>query len=68
MCLDAEESVMEKPVRCENCKHFYTYFKETKDEKGMVDFVIVPRCRLDLEIRPNGTPVSSDCFEPREKK
>ena len=67
MYLDAEESVMEESARCENCKHFYTFFKETKDEKDMVDFVIVPRCRLDLKIRPDGTPANPDCFEPREK-
>jgi hypothetical protein len=66
MCLDAEELVMDDSVRCENCKHFYSYFKETKDEKGMEDFVIVPRCRLDLEIRPDGRPANPDCFEPRE--
>ena len=52
-------------IRCENCKHYYSFFQESKDEKGMPDFVTVPRCRLDHEILPGGIPADCDCFEPR---
>lgn len=51
--------------RCENCKHSYSYFKQITDKKGLPDFETVLRCRLDHEIKEDGTPGCIDCFEPR---
>jgi hypothetical protein len=52
-------------VKCVNCKHSYSYFKQITNEKGLPDFITIPRCRLDHEILPDGTPLCLDCFEPR---
>ena len=56
---------MNKEMRCENCKHYYSYFKQITNEDGLPDFIIVPSCRLDNELKLDGTPVSPDCFEPK---
>ena len=52
-------------IKCENCKHSYSYFKQITNDKGLPDFVTMLKCRLDNEIKENGTPVCIDCFEPR---
>ena len=56
---------MSNEVNCQNCKHSYSYFKQFKNEGGVIDFITMPRCRLEHEIKSDGTPVCSDCFEPR---
>jgi len=52
-------------LRCENCKHYYSYFKQITNEKGQPDFITVPSCRIDKEINLDGTPADPNCFEPR---
>jgi len=52
-------------IKCENCKHSYTYFKQIMNENGMPDFVTMLKCRLGNEIKPDGKPGCIDCFEPR---
>lgn len=58
---------MDITLKCVNCKHSYSYFKQTKDEKGLPDFIIIPHCRLDNIILPDGTPECTDCFEAKSK-
>ena len=52
-------------LKCKDCKHSYSYFKQITDENGVLDFVAMLRCRLDHDIKDDGTPVCPDCFEPR---
>jgi len=52
-------------IKCENCKNSYSYFKQTTNEKGLLDFITMLKCRLDHEIKEDGTPGCIDCFEPR---
>ena len=52
-------------IICKNCKHNYSYFKQTKDELGNIDFLVIPRCRLDKEIDESGKPKDPTCFESR---
>ena len=52
-------------IQCKDCKHFYNYFKQIKDERGLPDFVAIPRCRLGNEIKPEGHPADPNCFESR---
>ena len=56
---------MKKNIKCKDCKHSYPFFKQSKDEKGLLDFIITNRCRLDNKILPDGTPECVNCFEPR---
>jgi len=56
---------MSKEKRCENCKHSYSYFKQITTEKGLPDFITIPKCRLGRKILPDGTPECDNCFEPR---
>ena len=56
---------MEDPIHCENCIHSYSYFKQITNEKGLADFITIPRCRLDKEINVDGTPKCPSCFEGR---
>lgn len=56
---------MNKELKCQNCKHYYSFFKQTKDERGMPDFTSIPKCRHNHKILPDGTPSCPDCFEPR---
>jgi hypothetical protein len=58
---------MDAEIKCANCKHSYSFFKQTKDENGFPDFVTIPRCRLDNKITSDGTPECPDCFEPRSR-
>jgi hypothetical protein len=57
---------MDKEIKCKNCKHSYSYFKQTKDETGLPDFIVIPRCRLGNKVLLDGTPKYPDCFEPRK--
>ena len=52
-------------IRCKDCKHSYSYFKQITNDRGMIDFVTMLKCRLDHEIKEDGTPECADCFEPR---
>jgi hypothetical protein len=52
-------------IQCKDCKNFYKYFKQTKDEKGMLDFTSIPKCRLGYEISSEGYPVNTTCFEAK---
>ena len=57
---------MDEEIKCKNCKHSYSYFKQKRDENGFPDFVIIPRCRLNNKILEDGTPACPDCFEQRK--
>ena len=50
---------------CKDCKHCYTYFKQITNERGLPDFISIPKCRKDYKINSDGTPFSNDCFEHR---
>ena len=52
-------------IKCKNCKHSYSYFKQITNEKGLQDFITIPKCRLNKKIKPDGTPADHDCFKPR---
>jgi len=52
-------------IKCENCKHSYSYFKRITSETGLPDFVVSLRCRLDYEVKEDGTPGCTDHFEER---
>ena len=52
-------------VKCKNCKHSYSYFKQITNDKGLPDFIVIAKCRLGKKILPDGTPESSNCFEER---
>jgi len=54
-------------IKCENCKHSYSYFKRITSETGLPEFVVSLRCRLDYEINEDGTPGCNGCFETRQK-
>ena len=54
-------------IQCKDCKHYYKFFKQITDEKGMQDFIVIPKCRIGYEISEEGTPAKPRCFEPRDK-
>ncbi len=54
-------------IKCKDCKHSYSYFKQITNEKRLPDFIVVPKCRLEKNILPDGSPESYDCFEPRKE-
>ena len=50
---------------CKNCKHCYSFFKQITNEKGLPDFISIPKCRKEYKIKEDGTPFFKDCFERR---
>ncbi len=52
-------------LKCKDCKHGYSYFKQITNEKGLPDFLVIAKCRLGNDINTDGSPKSSNCFEPR---